>query len=110
MKKDRRYTINLEFCGASTQKHVVRFCGDWLGGFDTLPLAEKAAKEFQANREACLHVEGREIISETNNVQLYFNRLYTVVYGAHVKDNLSRDDALTEFKNCLDHSLGCDGW
>jgi hypothetical protein len=110
MKKDKRYPINLEFCGASTQKYVVRFCGDWLGGFDTLALAEKAAFDFQANREACNHVEGREIIANTNGVQLYFNRVYTVVYGAHVKDSLSRDDALEEFKRCLEHSLGCDGW
>ena len=110
MKKDRRYTINLEFCGASTQKHVVRFCGDWLGGFDTLALAEKAALEFQANRESRNHIEKRELIAETNNVYLYFNRAYTVVYGAHIKDSLSRDDALEEFKNCLDHSLGCNGF
>jgi hypothetical protein len=29
--KDKRYTLNLEFCGYHTAQLVVRFCGEWLG-------------------------------------------------------------------------------
>lgn len=28
---DKRYTLNLEFCGYPTAQLVVRFCGEWLG-------------------------------------------------------------------------------
>jgi hypothetical protein len=28
--KDKRYTLNLEFCGYHTAQLVVRFCGEWL--------------------------------------------------------------------------------
>ena len=27
---DRRYTIDLEYCGYEEQKHVLRFCGEWI--------------------------------------------------------------------------------
>ena len=30
-RRDRRYTINLEYCGHARRRHVARFCGDWLG-------------------------------------------------------------------------------
>lgn len=29
--KDKRYSVNLEWCGYPEQRHVVRFCGDYIG-------------------------------------------------------------------------------
>lgn len=105
MKKDRRYTINLEYCGAATQKHVVRFCGDWLGGFSTRYEAEEAVDQFKTNLEASGHIDHLKLIAETNGIQLFKGRLYTVVYGAVVNDNMDLEKALISFSNCLLHSI-----
>lgn len=35
IKEDARYTISLEWCGYRTQRHVARFCGEWLGQGET---------------------------------------------------------------------------
>lgn len=30
-RKDRRYTVRLEYCGYVQPRHVARFCGEWIG-------------------------------------------------------------------------------
>lgn len=37
---DNRYTITLEHCGYPEPRHVVRFCGDWIGQAPTPEEAE----------------------------------------------------------------------
>lgn len=46
MKKDRRYTINREYCGYSKPRWVVRFCGVWCGSYHDRKNAVKAKLEL----------------------------------------------------------------
>lgn len=32
--QDKRYSLNLEFCGASVAKWVLRFCGDFISSHE----------------------------------------------------------------------------
>lgn len=48
---DGRYDINLEFTGAITQQHVVRFCGDFVSAHDGRGQAEIAALEHCIARD-----------------------------------------------------------
>ena len=32
---DERYQLNLEWCGYAKQRYVLRFCGEWLGSYET---------------------------------------------------------------------------
>jgi hypothetical protein len=48
---DSRYTIQKEFCGHKEAKHIVRFCGDWVGKADSRVEAIKIAS---AHREKML--------------------------------------------------------
>jgi len=38
-KRDKRYAIRLEFCGEESPRYVLRFCGEWLGAFRSIPQA-----------------------------------------------------------------------
>lgn len=40
--KDARFTLSREYAGYSRPRHVLRFCGDWLGSFASLPAARMA--------------------------------------------------------------------
>lgn len=51
---DRRYAVRLEHCGASTRRHVLRFCGQFLSSWETKEQAETAAREYQAGRDRIL--------------------------------------------------------
>lgn len=45
IKQDKRFEINLEWCGASVKHYVVRFCNDWVCSDVNLERAwEKAAR------------------------------------------------------------------
>ena len=35
IKKDKRYTQSLEWCGSPKPMYIARFCDDYIGGYDT---------------------------------------------------------------------------
>ena len=47
---DKRYTIDMEYCGYPVQRHVVRFCGDWVGSEPTQEQAERTANLHNQKR------------------------------------------------------------
>lgn len=51
---DTRYTINLEYCGRPEARHVVRFCGHWIGQSETAPGAEAIALAHAVERDKIL--------------------------------------------------------
>lgn len=53
-KRDRRYRIAREFCGAPRARHVARFCGDWIGQAGTRRAALDLVKAHQAARTAAI--------------------------------------------------------
>ena len=59
MKTDPRYTISLEFCGYPEQRHVVRFCGEWVG---------QAKTEAETGKIMMDHVEKRNGVFEDINL------------------------------------------
>ena len=48
--KDSRYSINLEFCGYSKARYVVRFCGDYIGHAKSKNSAEAIANKHKELR------------------------------------------------------------
>jgi hypothetical protein len=40
---DKRYSVNLEYCGHETRRYVLRFCDEFVGAFRSLPDATLAA-------------------------------------------------------------------
>ena len=107
---DNRYTINREFCGHKEQRYVVRWCGDWLSSHDTHVEAVTAAQWHDDQRLSTDYVEHREIISESNGVQLYAgNHMYKVVYGAEVSNHITLDEAFAAFTGCIFHALQSEG-
>lgn len=53
-RRDRRYTINLEYCGHARRRHVARFCGDWVGQAASRTAALAIATAHAALRNAIL--------------------------------------------------------
>lgn len=49
--QDNRYSVNLEFCGQSTAKYVLRFCNEMIKTCDTLNDAIFEAIFHQDDRE-----------------------------------------------------------
>lgn len=49
--KDKRYTANLEFCGYSTKRNVVRFCGEFISQHENISDAMAAIDEHKKTRE-----------------------------------------------------------
>lgn len=47
---DPRYTVDLEHCGYETPRHVVRFCGDWVGQMTSRKGAELLAQASHEKR------------------------------------------------------------
>ena len=54
-RRDRRYTINLEYCGHARRRHVARFCGDWLGQAESRTAALAIATAHAVLRNAILY-------------------------------------------------------
>lgn len=54
--KDKRYTIELEWCGYPERRHVLRFCGEWVAQYKTHDEAFDAMvehrREFVAAEDA----------------------------------------------------------
>ena len=53
-RRDRRYTVNLEYCGHARRRHVARFCGDWLSQAASRTAALAIATAHAALRNAIL--------------------------------------------------------
>ena len=53
-RRDRRYTINLEYCGHARRRHVARFCGAWLGQAASRTAAQAIATAYAALRNPIL--------------------------------------------------------
>ena len=53
-RRDRRYTINLEYCGHARRRHVARFCGAWLGQAASRTAALAVATAHAVLRNAIL--------------------------------------------------------
>jgi len=47
---DARYTVSKEGTGSLTHQQVARFCGCWIGCFETPELAAAACREAYDNR------------------------------------------------------------
>lgn len=54
MPRDRRYTIQREWCGHGGQRHVVRFCSAWVGCSSSLREAGDVAAGHRNARAALL--------------------------------------------------------
>jgi len=58
--RDRRYSIQLEFCGYPRRRHVVRFCGDYIGNTESQGQACAIARKHAARRRSELSGAGVE--------------------------------------------------
>jgi hypothetical protein len=54
---DKRHRFAREFCGQPTARRVFRFCGEWVGHFDTLEEARGFAFAWEAARQAKMLTE-----------------------------------------------------
>lgn len=52
--KDSRYSVTKEWCGQIEAKYILRFCGEWIGWYDTKVAAWLAGEAHQANRMSAL--------------------------------------------------------
>jgi hypothetical protein len=50
LRKDTRYSIQLEYCGYARRRWVVRFCGDWVGAGENRTDANAIARRHIAAR------------------------------------------------------------
>lgn len=48
--RDKRYSVRLEFCGHEVALYVLRFCGEWVGAFNSIPAATLRAVGHKAAR------------------------------------------------------------
>ena len=106
-KFDPRYTTSLEFCGASSPKHVVRFCGDFVASCDTIDEALLVESNHIAKRGSDLVTKCTDLDCEV--LLLRGNKKYRVVYGAEVKEFKDKLQAFEEYSHCLLHSAQCSG-
>jgi hypothetical protein len=51
-RRDPRYSLRLEFCGYIRARHVVRFCGAWVGSAATRHEAAELQRQHAAQRAA----------------------------------------------------------
>lgn len=106
---DGRYTIAMEFNGKPVQQHVVRFCGEYLGGYGSLEEAKDVAFLDFLHRD--LANCGYEVLTECEGVVLFkgiCGKSFKVVYGADVTDYSSIEQALDAFKYYILHLLQCE--
>lgn len=59
-RRDHRYSIQLEFCGYRHRRHVVRFCGDYVGNAESRDQACAIARKHAARRRSELPDAGVE--------------------------------------------------
>jgi hypothetical protein len=109
---DNRYSVNLEFCGHAEQKHVVRFCGEFIASFDDYDAANVAALNHCLKNKRGVW----DLVTTCEGVLwLKHNRrpnFYRVVYGADITDYKSDSadsESAIDFGLCVHHSVKCQG-
>ena len=60
-RSDKRYTIALEYCGYPTARHVVRFCGQWLGQIITRREAIEITREHADTRRILMSAQSTKL-------------------------------------------------
>lgn len=108
MVTDQRYSINFEFCGAPTQRHVVRFCGDFISAHDGRGEAEMAALKHAINRGQN-HNPWQLVAIVGSVIWLRNRKSHRVAYGADIKDFEDSFEASQCFGACVHHELTCEG-
>lgn len=107
--EDKRYTSYLEFCGASLQKNVLRFCGEFVAALDSIGQCEAMAVKHAEERGH--NSTGWTLLADCGGVLwLRKPKILRVAYGASVKDFKGKDadlEAAKEFGLCVRHSLEC---
>ncbi len=109
---DNQYSVNLEFCGHSVRKYVVRFCGEFIASFNDYDAANVAAlKHCLENKRGLwdLVAESESVIwLKHNNIPEF----YRVVYGADITDykgESADSESAIDFGLCVHHSVKCQG-
>lgn len=51
---DKRYSINLEYCGYARRRRIVRFCDEWIGAGKNRNEADTIARQHNAARKVAL--------------------------------------------------------
>lgn len=60
ISSDARYTVTLEWCGYPEQRHVARFCGEWIGQSRNYPTAVLLATTHRLKRQGALVITATE--------------------------------------------------
>jgi hypothetical protein len=111
MVTDQRYNIGLEFTGAPTQQHVVRFCGDFISAHEGRGEAEIAALTHAIDREQ--NHSAWQLVTKVENVIWIRNgSRHRVAYGADIKNFKGKHgsfEASQCFGACVHHALACEG-
>ena len=58
-RRDRRYRIAREYCGAARPQHIARFCGEWIGFAPNRAAARDIVVAHRAARDAILNGEAQ---------------------------------------------------
>jgi len=110
MKNDARYHIGLEFTGADSQQHVVRFCGEWVSPHSDLKDAEEAQQLHQNNRGVIL--DGFNLLAAIDSVIWVYNpttKTHRICSGADITNTASREHAAESFGYAVLHQAECNG-
>ena len=60
IKSDRRYEIQLEWCGHETPHYVLRWCGDFIASSISRAAMVTRAVGHKAQRDGALTIEGKD--------------------------------------------------
>lgn len=60
IRTDDRYTINLEYCGYDTPRHVLRFCGEFIASSISKSSMVVRAVGHKAERDGALVVQHKD--------------------------------------------------
>ncbi len=105
---DKRYTIGLEFCGFPEQKHVLRFCGEFIAPFHSLEKAQAGQCLHYAKLTNALNELDAPILIEDYKGYVLLLKMsegnYRTVYGAEVQDFKDLGLANIEFQDCKKHA------
>ncbi len=102
------YTIGLEFCGFPEQKHVLRFCGEFIAPYHSLDkaLAGRALHQSKLNN-AFQEIDEPLVIESYRDFVLLLKmkeKSYRVVYGAQVSDFNDLGYAFENYSECKLHA------
>ncbi len=76
--KDKRYSINLEFCGYAEKRYVLRFCGDFIAQskfYDTMLLRAIGHRAVLNGAEIITEIKGHKMDIHDKCAELYLSYL-----------------------------------